>query len=45
MIQELKTYYYANGISAFGFRCHFANSCRLFCNNFGRCCMKAVLGS
>ncbi len=34
MIQELKTYYYANGISAFGFRCHFANSCRLFCNNF-----------
>ncbi len=34
MIQELKTYYYANGISAFGFRCHFANSCRLFCHNF-----------
>ena len=34
MIQELKTYYYANGISAFGFRCHLANSCRLFCNNF-----------
>lgn len=34
MIQALKTYYYANGISAFGFRCHFANSCRLFCNNF-----------
>ncbi|MDE2740273.1 MAG: hypothetical protein OXI58_01675 [Gemmatimonadota bacterium] len=34
MIQELKNYYYANGISAFGFRCHFANSCRLFCDNF-----------
>ena len=34
MIQALKTYYYANGISAFGFRCHFANSCRLFSNNF-----------
>ena len=34
MIQALRNYYYANGISAFGFRCHFANSCRLFCNNF-----------
>ena len=34
MIQELRTYYYSNGISAFAFRCHFANSCRLFCHNF-----------
>lgn len=34
MIQALRNYYNSNGISAFGFRCHFANSCRLFSNNF-----------